>query len=133
MTVHYLRTGVAAEPVSLLHGLTGNGACWTPLARLLEGEFDVVMPDARGHGRSSMPKHGYGYEDHASDVIAIEIPILLVIGDRSPVVTLEMAEDLRRLNSRVQLERIEDAGHGLPYDQPERLGEVVATFLRERR
>lgn len=26
----------------------GSGACWTPLARALEGDFDVVMPDARG-------------------------------------------------------------------------------------
>ena len=39
--------------------------CWTPLARALEGEYDVVIPDARGHGNSSTPLHGYRYEDHA--------------------------------------------------------------------
>jgi hypothetical protein len=46
-------------------------ACWTPLACALEGEFDVVMPDARGHGGSSAPHHGYRYDDHASDVVGL--------------------------------------------------------------
>ena len=55
----------------LLHGLTGNGACWTPVARFLQGDFDVLMPDARGHGQSSAPLRGYRYEDHASDVAGL--------------------------------------------------------------
>jgi N-formylmaleamate deformylase len=71
VNIHYLRTGGAKPPLVLLHGLTGNGACWTPLARSLEAEYDVVMPDARGHGDSSAPLHGYGYEDHAGDVIEL--------------------------------------------------------------
>ena len=49
----------------------GSGACWTPLAWALNGEFDVVMPDARGHGGSSAPHDGYRYEDHASDVVGL--------------------------------------------------------------
>src|SRR5262249_28576816 len=51
--IHYLRTGVRKPPVVLLHGLIGSGACWTPLARALESDFDVVLPDARGHGEST--------------------------------------------------------------------------------
>jgi N-formylmaleamate deformylase len=69
--IHYLRTGGSKLPLLLLHGLTGSGACWTPLARALEGEYDVVMPDARGHGNSSTPLHGYRYEDHAADVVGL--------------------------------------------------------------
>ncbi|AFE11035.1 alpha/beta fold family hydrolase [Corallococcus coralloides DSM 2259] len=248
ISLHYLRTGGANPPVVLLHGLIGSGACWTPVARVLESEFDVVMPDARGHGDSSTPPHGYRYDDHASDVVglirglelsrpvlmghsmggmtaavvasrgadlrglilvdptflsperqrevhasdvaeqhrralglsrselvaqalarqphrspeiiellaearlktrlepfdvltppnpdyrdvlsAIDVPILLVIGD-NPVVTLEMATELRSLNPRVRIEQVQDAGHGLPYDQPERLAEGVASFMRE--
>ncbi|MEO8552506.1 MAG: alpha/beta hydrolase [Kofleriaceae bacterium] len=248
VSIQYLRTGGAKPPVVLLHGLMGSGTCWTPVARALEHDFDVVMPDARGHGGSSAPREGYGYDDHASDVIglvralelhrpvllghsmggmtaavvasrgaellrglvlvdptfleperqrevhdsdvadqhrrvlgleqaalaaeiaarhphrsaelvelladarlntdlcafdvltppnpdhrdlvsALEVPTLLVIGDR-PVVTLELATELRGLNPRVQLEQIADAGHGLPFDQPERLGAAVGSFLR---
>ncbi len=66
------------------------------------------------------------------DVVSvIAVPILLVIGDSSPVVTLEMATELRSLNPRVRIEQVQDAGHGLPFDQPERLAEVVASFLRQ--
>jgi len=248
--IHYLRTGGAKPPVVLLHGLMGSGACWTPLARALEGDFDVVMPDARGHGGSSAPPHGYRYDDHASDVVglvrglalarpvllghsmggmtaavvasrraglirglvlidptflsaerqhevhdsdvadrhrralglpksdlvaeararhprrspeivelqvearrrtrmgafdvltppnpeyrdvvrAIDVPSLLVIGDRSPVVALETATELQRLNPRLRVEQVPDAGHGLPFEQPERLAAVVVSFLRE--
>jgi len=247
--IHYLRTGGASPSLVLLHGLIGSGACWTPLARTLGGEFDVVMPDARGHGKSSAPLHGYRYDDHAGDVIGliralglaapvllghsmggmtaalaasrlagaisgvilvdptflspqwqrevrdsdvaeqhrrlqglskgelvaeargrharrspeviellaearlrtrmsafdvltpptpeyrqlvstIEVPILLVVGDNGAVVSLETARELQTLNPQLRFEQIREAGHGLPYDQPERLGEVVRSFLR---
>jgi N-formylmaleamate deformylase len=53
-----------------------------------------------------------------------------VIGD-SPVVTLEMATELRNVNPRVQVEQVQNAGHALPFEQPERLQDVVVSFLRE--
>ena len=246
--LHYLRTGGARPPLVLLHGLTGNGASWTPVARALAADYDVVMPDARGHGRSSAPLHGYRYDDHASDVIglvrslglvapvvlghsmggltaavvasrlagalrgvilvdptflsperqrqvcdsdvaeqhrrllaqdkrevlaqlrarharrspevvellveartqtrmsafdvlvppnpdyrqlvsAIDVPILLVIGDTDPVVSLETAAALQDTNPRLRFEQIPGAGHGVPFDQPERLAAVVAAYL----
>ncbi len=246
--IHYLRTGGPKPPLVLLHGLTGSGSCWSPLARALEAEFDVVMPDARGHGNSSTPLNGYRYEDHARDVVgliqglglaapvllghsmggmtaavvasqigaairgliladptflspqrqrevyesdaveqhrrllsldredvlaqarvrhahrrpefvelvaearmktpirafdvltppnpeyhrlvsAINVPILLVIADNG-VVSLETARELQNLNPRLRVEQIQDAGHGLQYDQPERFEVVVRSFLR---
>ncbi len=69
INIHYLRTGGCKPPLIALHGLTGSGACWTPLARALEGDYDVVMPDARSHGESSAPLDGYLYRDHARDVL----------------------------------------------------------------
>ncbi len=69
--IHYARTGGRKPSLVLLHGLAGNGACWTPLAHALEGEYDVVMPDARGHGKSSSPDGGYRYEELANDVVGL--------------------------------------------------------------
>ncbi|GGR22161.1 alpha/beta fold hydrolase [Deinococcus ruber] len=83
INIHFLRTGHHRSAVIALHGLMGNGACWTPVARALEHEYDVVMPDARGHGLSSAPAEGYLYDDHANDVLglieALELsrPVLL--------------------------------------------------------
>lgn len=245
--IHYLRTGWAGASLVLLHGLTGNAACWRPVARALEGDFDVVMPDARGHGASSAPLQGYRYDDHASDVVgiikglrldtpflvghsmggmtaavvasrgdepvsgviladptflspqrqrevhdsdvteqhrrllgrtkddllaelrnrhphrsaeilelladarlqtrmsafdvlappnpdfrslvsAIRVPILIILGD-SPVVSAETARELQSLNSRVRVEQIQGAGHGLPYDQPQCLAAAIRSFV----
>lgn len=64
-----LRTGGGKPPVVLLHGLMGSGACWAPVARVLEAQLDVVMPDARGHGCSGAPDTGYRYDDLADDVV----------------------------------------------------------------
>jgi pimeloyl-ACP methyl ester carboxylesterase len=61
-----------------------NGACWTGLAHVLEKEYDVIMPDARGHGNSSVPDVGYRYEDHANDVAglinALRLPPPILLG-----------------------------------------------------
>lgn len=243
--IHYRRTGGDKPPLVLLHGLTGDGACWSPLARALESDFDVIMPDARGHGESSKPLDGYTYEDHARDVIeliellelaapillghsmggmtaavvasqmplralvladptflspdrqcevyesdaaeqhrqllsldretvlaqartrhahrlpeivervaearmntsihaydvltppnpdyrrlisAIAAPILLIIADNG-VISLEMAHELQNLNTHLQVEQLQNAGHGLHYDQPDNFATLVASFL----
>ena len=247
--IQYRRKGGCKPPLVLLHGLTGSGAGWIPLARALESQYDVVMADARGHGKSSTPLNRYRYEDHATDVVeliqglglaapvllghsmggmtaavvasqlatavrgviladptflspqrqrevyesdvveqhrrllsldkgevvaearvrhprrssefiellaearlqtrieafdvltppypdyqelvsTIRVPILLVIGDNAAVVSLETARELQDRNSRLRVEQIRDAGHGLPYDQPDRFEAVVRSFLR---
>src|SRR5262249_18509555 len=64
-------------------------------------------------------------------ISTICIPVLVVIGD-VPVVSLETARELQRLNPRVRVEQIHGAGHGVPYDQPERFEAVVKSFLNGR-
>ncbi len=80
--VHYRRTGRDKPPLVVLHGLIGSGACLLPLVHGLEDRFDIILPDARGHGASSAPEKGYLYGDLAGDVVALvdalklEAPIL---------------------------------------------------------
>jgi len=61
-------------------------------------------------------------------VSTIDAPILFVIGDAG-VVSLETITELQRLNSRILVELIQDAGHGVQYDQPKRFEAVVRSFL----
>lgn len=50
----YTRTGQGEKPALVLaHGLTDNGLCWHQLASDLEADYDVIMYDAYGHGKSS--------------------------------------------------------------------------------
>jgi N-formylmaleamate deformylase len=69
--IRYLRTGGDKPPVVLLHGLTDGGENWAELARGLEARYDLVMPDARGHGLSSAPERGYSTLDHAADHVGL--------------------------------------------------------------
>jgi pimeloyl-ACP methyl ester carboxylesterase len=68
--------------------------------------------------------------DYRQLVSAIRVPVLLVIGDVGAVVTPEVARELQSLNPRVRVEQIEGAGHGVPYDQPERFEAAVRSFVR---
>ena len=56
----------------------------TSVAHSLKGEYDIIIPDARGHGKSSVPNDGYRYEDHANDIEglieALELSLPIVIG-----------------------------------------------------
>lgn len=57
--LHYYRTGDGSNPpLVLAHGFSDDGLCWQPTARDLEAEFDVILPDARGHGLSERVKRG---------------------------------------------------------------------------
>lgn len=84
--IHYYRTGPSdGPPVVLAHGFTDNGRCWSPLAAdLAELGYDVVAPDARGHGRSSAPDTGYTVEDRVADLVgligALELSNPILIG-----------------------------------------------------
>lgn len=248
INIHYHRTGGNKPPVVLLHGLMMNGACWAPLARALEEDYDVVMPDARGHGSSSALDQGYCYDNLAADVLnliealglatpvlighsmggmtaavvasrnsqrvkglvladptfltpqrqrevhesdvtaqhrrilkrskedflaeirirhshrsnelielfaqarfqtsihafeiltppnpdymqlinSLNIPSLLVIGGVGAVVSPMVAAELAGLNQRLEVVQIAEAGHGIPYDQPERFSIIVKDFL----
>jgi pimeloyl-ACP methyl ester carboxylesterase len=69
--IHYHRTGGDKPPVVLAHGITDSGLCWMRLARALEGEYDLIMYDARGHGLSDAPEKGYAPHDHAADLAGL--------------------------------------------------------------
>ncbi|MBK8029753.1 MAG: alpha/beta hydrolase [Chloroflexi bacterium] len=72
LTQHYYRSGGAKLPLVLLHGFTDDGSCWFPVAEVLAQDYDVILPDARGHGQSSrIADIGFDNEALAEDVAAL--------------------------------------------------------------
>ncbi len=59
LKLHYYRTGGNELPLVLTHGISDDGLCWTPVAEALAEKYDVIMVDARGHGKSDAPLNGY--------------------------------------------------------------------------
>ena len=81
--VHYARTGGQKPPIVLMHGFSDNGLCWTPIARALEDAYDVIMPDARGHGLSERVTPGStpdGVADLAGLIQALALDRPAVMG-----------------------------------------------------
>ena len=44
------------EPLLLLHGFTGAGSNWQAFVGGLSREYQLIIPDLRGHGRSTRPR-----------------------------------------------------------------------------
>jgi N-formylmaleamate deformylase len=69
--IHYYRTGGTKPPFILLHGATDNGLCWTPVAEFLMEKYDVIMPDAQGHGLSDRLGRDAGSRYQARQVLGL--------------------------------------------------------------
>lgn len=61
--------------------------------------------------------------------LAQEVPTLIVWGDRDAVIPVEHAHIAHELMPDSRLELVEDAGHFLPFEQPEMLEGLLRDFL----
>lgn len=60
------------DPLLLLHGFTGSGADWRYAGgEQLEQNFQLIVPDARGHGRSDNPERAVTHKQYAADVLEL--------------------------------------------------------------
>ena len=61
-----------APPDSLLmHGIGNYGRYWDLFADATRERLHLVAPDARGHGDSPKPSHGYAPEDFVADAVRV--------------------------------------------------------------
>lgn len=66
---NYRITGSEGFPkLVFLHGLMGFSSNWQRVIKGFESNFQILVYDQRGHGRSFKPDHGYSPEDYASDL-----------------------------------------------------------------
>jgi pimeloyl-ACP methyl ester carboxylesterase len=70
--LHYDLRG-DGEPLLLLHGFTGSGVDWVHLFEMneLARRFRLIIPDARGHGRSTNPSGAFTHRQCARDLLAL--------------------------------------------------------------
>jgi pimeloyl-ACP methyl ester carboxylesterase len=72
------------DPVILLHGGLANANYWGNLVPVLAENYQVIVMDSRGHGRSSRNSEPFGYDLMASDVVGLmdflKIPKAAIVG-----------------------------------------------------
>jgi pimeloyl-ACP methyl ester carboxylesterase len=62
----------SGSPLVLLHGWFGSNAFWDPYINALTQEYRVIVPDFRGHGRSTNPNdYAFSERDFAHDIFAL--------------------------------------------------------------
>jgi pimeloyl-ACP methyl ester carboxylesterase len=64
----YFRKSGKGPPVVILHGLYGSSDNWMTIARMLEKEFELFIPDQRNHGKSPHSKE-FNYTLLTQDVV----------------------------------------------------------------
>ncbi len=58
-------------PLLLLHGFSGSSQDWNAVSDAWSSEFQLIVPDLRGHGRSGTLAHPFRHQDAAADVLAL--------------------------------------------------------------
>ena len=59
------------EPFVLLHGFSGSGGGWKQNIEALSAKYRLIVPDMRGHGRSTNPSGEFTHRQYAKDVYAL--------------------------------------------------------------
>ncbi len=70
INIAYERRG-RGEPLVLIHGYPLDSSIWDEITSLLEKDFDLILPDMRGMGRSDAADGTYTVADIASDVAGL--------------------------------------------------------------
>jgi pimeloyl-ACP methyl ester carboxylesterase len=67
----YFEIHGAGEPLLLLHGFSGSSQDWKSLGRGPLEQFQCIMPDLRGHGRSGTLQKPFRHQDAAEEVTGL--------------------------------------------------------------
>jgi pimeloyl-ACP methyl ester carboxylesterase len=67
----YVEIRGTGEPLVLLHGFGSCGKGWAQIADSLAGRYQLIVPDLRGHGRSTNPSGSFTHRQSALDVYAL--------------------------------------------------------------
>ena len=67
--INYQIIGEDTSPkLVFLHGIMGQGRNWLSIAKKFSKDYQCLVYDQRGHGRSFHPKQGFHLEDYAGDL-----------------------------------------------------------------
>ncbi|HOE03281.1 MAG TPA: alpha/beta hydrolase [Anaerolineaceae bacterium] len=141
LRLHYYRTGGNKPQVVINHGAGDDGLCWTHVVKEMERDYDVLLPDARGHGKSASGKGDYSTCQRVADLAGLIKALKLdrpVVGGHSmgAETAMHLAAEYPQLVRGVFLEDPpivmpgEQLGGGDQVVDPKELGKMMAKYMR---
>lgn len=131
-----IRTAVAAASAALAGGDTAGAARYFIDFWMGDGSFDR-MPERVQAATTDAVKNIQGWKDALFDEATplaafadLDVPVLLMVGKRSPLSSRAVAQRLLRTLPRVELLEFEDLGHMAPVTHPEKVNGAIAAFLQ---
>lgn len=67
----YFEVHGIGEPLVLLHGFSGSSQDWAATVAEWRTDFQLIVPDLRGHGRSGILSKPFRHQDAAGDMLAL--------------------------------------------------------------
>lgn len=67
----YFEVHGSGEPVLLLHGFSGCSEDWNTVKPDWSKQFQLIVPDMRGHGRSGILTKPFRHRDAAADILGL--------------------------------------------------------------
>lgn len=127
-TIHYERSG-SGPSILLLHGLGSSGEDWEFQIAALDEGYDVIVPDFRGHGKSSVPAGPYSISRFGEDIVSLieqlEVGPLVIVGiSLGGMVGFQIAADRPDLVSRLI------AVNALPVFEVTRISQKIQVAIR---
>ncbi|MCF8008902.1 MAG: alpha/beta hydrolase [Halanaerobiales bacterium] len=68
INVHYNKNNTTKPAILFLHFESGNLHVFSGVIKKMKYQYQLVVPDLRGHGQSSKPQKGYQVEEVAEDI-----------------------------------------------------------------
>jgi len=121
---YYYRTGGDKLPLILLHGFMEGALSWLKVARALEPDYDVILLDARGHGRSEGIASGFSQaaltEDTAGALRALKLERTCTLGFSQGASTgIHLADAYAELVRALIVEGMGETPSGTDFTQSE--------------
>lgn len=69
--LHVYRTNSNKPPLLFAHGRSDNGLCFWPIASQFADDYEIILYDARDHGKSDHPNSLTSLMDRADDLMAL--------------------------------------------------------------
>ena len=112
---------------AFVNGVLGDSLFYN---RLSQNDRDIMMANFHETKAFLLGKDN-SLPVGCDDVKKIKTPVLLVKGDKSPVIFSLMIEELNRCLSNREMATIANTSHGLEYESPAEFNKVVLAFINK--